>query len=154
MCKRTFRFRLIVTFSLSLISSVLLSIETSNSAVIKNGDICAPEGATFKQSGTEFICTKSGNKIVWKSKKKATPSATPIEKFIMPNVVGMNLQLAQDVLQSKGSYIMDQVDYKGLMRIQVIDSNWKVCKQSPAPGKSVLTSAVVTLSSVKLSERC
>ena len=58
------------------------------------------------------------------------------------------------VLQSKGSYILDQEDFKGLSRFQINDSNWKVCKQSPAPGKSVPVSTVVTLYSVKLTERC
>jgi hypothetical protein len=121
---------------------------------IKNGDACSPEGATFKQAGTLFVCAKSGSKVIWKSQKKASPTATPEAKFTMPRVVGMNLQLAQDLLQSKGSYILDQEDYKGLMRVQVLDSNWKVCKQNPAAGKVIPISAVVTLSSVKLSEHC
>jgi hypothetical protein len=129
-------------------------VTTTWAAPIKNGDACSPEGATFKQSGTEFVCTKSGSKAVWKSKKKATPTPTAEEKFTMPKVVGMNLQLAQDLLQSKGSYIMDQEDFKGLNRFQINDSNWKVCKQTPAPGKSVPVSTVVTLYSVKLAERC
>jgi hypothetical protein len=137
-----------------LISSVQLGMATTWAATVKNGDACSPEGATFKQGTTEFVCTKSGSKVVWKSKKKASPTATPEAKFTMPKVVGMNLQLAQDLLQSKGSYILDQVDHKGLLRIQVLDSNWKVCKQSPSPGKVVLASTVVTLSSVKLTERC
>ena len=129
-------------------------VSTSWAAPIKNGDTCSPEGATYKQSGTEFVCTKSGSKVVWKSKKKATPTPTAEAKFTMPKVVGMNLQLAQDLLQSKGSYILDQEDFKGLNRFQLNDSNWKVCKQSPAPGKSVPVSTVVTLYSVKLTERC
>ena len=137
-----------------LISSVQLGMATTWAATVKNGDACSPEGATFKQGTTEFVCTKTGSKVVWKSKKKASPTATPEAKFTMPKVVGMNLQLAQDLLQSKGSYILDQVDHKGLLRIQVLDSNWKVCKQSPSPGKVVLASTVVTLSSVKLTERC
>jgi beta-lactam-binding protein with PASTA domain len=137
-----------------LIAGVQLGMTTTWAATIKNGDACSPEGATFKQGATEFVCTKSGSKVVWKSKKKASPSTTPEAKFTMPKVVGMNLQLAQDLLQSKGSYVLDQVDHKGLFRIQVLDSNWKVCKQSPSPGKVVLASTVVTLSSVKLTERC
>lgn len=137
-----------------LILSVQLGMATTWAATVKNGDACSPEGATFKQGTTEFVCTKTGSKVVWKSKKKASPTATPEAKFTMPKVVGMNLQLAQDLLQSKGSYILDQVDHKGLLRIQVLDSNWKVCKQSPSPGKVVLASTVVTLSSVKLTERC
>jgi hypothetical protein len=136
------------------ITGVQVSMTTTWAATVKNGDACSPAGATFKQGATEFVCTKSGSKVVWKSKKKASPSATPEAKFTMPRVVGMNLQLAQDLLQSKGSYILDQVDHKGLLRIQVLDSNWKVCKQTPSAGKVVLASTVVTLSSVKLTERC
>ena len=109
-----------------LVSSVQLGMATTWAATVKNGDACSPEGATFKQGTTEFVCTKSGSKVVWKSKKKASPTATPEAKFTMPRVVGMNLQLAQDLLQSKGSYILDQVDHKGLLRVQVLDSNWKV----------------------------
>lgn len=127
---------------------------TTWAATIKNGDACSPVGATFKQGTTEFVCTKSDSKVVWKSKKKASPTATPEAKFTMPRVVGMNLQLAQDLLQSKGSYILDQVDHKGLLRLQVLDSNWKICKQTPGAGKVVFASTVVTLSSVKLTERC
>lgn len=137
-----------------LIAGLQVGITSTWAATVKNGDVCSPEGATFKEGTTEFVCTKSGSKVVWKSKKKASPSATPEAKFTMPRVVGMNLQLAQDLLQSKGSYILDQVDHKGLFRFQVLDSNWKVCKQSPAAGKVVLASTVVTLSSVKLTERC
>ena len=131
-----------------------LGINSSWATSVKNGDACSLEGATFKQGATEFVCTKSGSKVVWKSKKKASPTASPEAKFTMPRVVGMNLQLAQDLLQSKGSFVLDQVDHKGLLRLQVLDSNWKVCKQSPAAGKVVLASSVVTLSSVKLTERC
>ena len=107
---------------------------------IKNGDPCSPVGATFKQSGTTFTCTKSADGGVWKAKKKASAKPTAEASFVMPKVVGMNLQLAQDLLQSKGSYILDR--------------NWKVCAQSPSAGKRVSASTMVTLSSVKLSESC
>ena len=123
-------------------------------ASVKEGDRCSPVGATFMQGTATFICTKSGNEGVWKSKTKATTKSSSPETFVMPNVIGMNLQLAQDLLQSKGSYLVDQEDFKGLGRFQLIDSNWKVCSQAPAAGKKVLTSTLVTLSSVKLSERC
>jgi hypothetical protein len=131
-----------------------LSISSLWAVTIKDGDKCSPEGATYKQAGVEFTCTKAGSKTVWSSKKKVTPTKSPEAKFVMPNLVGMNLQLAQDTLQAKGSYVLDQTDYKGLNRIQILDSNWKVCKQTPNAGKSVPVSTVVTLASVKLSERC
>ena len=83
----------------------------------------------------------------------ATPAATS-ELFAMPDLVGENLQLAQDKLQARGSYIVDQQDAAGLGRVQVLDSNWKVCAQSPKAGMQVPVETVVVLSSVKLSERC
>jgi hypothetical protein len=70
----------------------------------------------------------------------------------MPGLVGM--MDAQDKLQSLGSYMLDQQDATGLDRMQVLDSNWKVCSQDPAPGARVPSSATVSLASVKLSESC
>ena len=83
--------------------------------------------------------------------KAAAPAA---EVFTMPSLVGKNLQLSQDKLQALGSYLMDQTDAAGLGRIQVWDSNWHVCTQNPAPGKTVPVDTLVTLSSVKLAEQC
>ena len=80
------------------------------------------------------------------------PSAN--DKFRMPKVVGMVLQDAQDVLQSRGSYLLDQEDASGRGRWQLLDSGWKVCAQKPRPGASVPLETIVTLWSVKLSERC
>jgi beta-lactam-binding protein with PASTA domain len=72
----------------------------------------------------------------------------------MPNVVGMGLQDAQDLLQTKGSYLMDQRDATGRGRRQVLDSNWKVCTQSPEPGAVTSVATRVTLASVKVTETC
>ncbi len=82
------------------------------------------------------------------------PAGAPEETFTMPSLVGMNLQLAQDTLQSLDSYLMDQTDASGLGRFQVDDSNWQVCTQDPAAGAVVPISTLVTLGSVKLAESC
>jgi hypothetical protein len=151
---RTSRRRWSIGSIACLTLSLLLESAPLQAASIKEGDLCTPVGATFKQGAITFVCTKIASEGVWKSKTKATTKSAPPETFIMPNLVGMNLQLAQDLLQSKGSYLVDQEDFKGLGRFQLIDSNWKVCSQSPTSGKKILTSSLVTLSSVKLSERC
>ena len=72
----------------------------------------------------------------------------------MPNLVGTQLQRAQDLLQSKGSYLMDQEDALGTGRLQINDRNWKVCKQDPLAGVTVDPTQMVTLYSVKLEESC
>lgn len=72
----------------------------------------------------------------------------------MPDLVGKNLQKAQDRLQSLGSFLMDQEDATGEGRWQLLDANWYVCSQKPAAGKKVALSAIVTLYVVKLEESC
>ncbi len=96
--------------------------------------------------------------VVTPTPEEETPSAEPVEAppetFTMPKLVGKNLQLAQDILQKEGSYLMDQQDAAGLDRIQVMDSNWKVCTQKPKAGKKVSVEVMVVLASVKLDESC
>jgi len=76
------------------------------------------------------------------------------ETFRMPQLVGQNLQLAQDKLQARGSYLLDQQDASGLGRLQLLDSNWVVCAQRPAAGKRVAVDRLVTLAAVKIGESC
>jgi len=76
------------------------------------------------------------------------------DTFVMPNVVGMNLQEAQDELQSRGSYILSQDDATGRGRFQMLDSNWQVCSQDQAPGETFDLAELVNLTAVKLSETC
>jgi hypothetical protein len=74
--------------------------------------------------------------------------------FTVPNMVGMNLQEAQDLLQSLGSHSLNQVDALGKDRSQIIDSNWKVCSQNPPAGDELAVTQEVTLQSVKNTESC
>jgi hypothetical protein len=85
---------------------------------------------------------------------ESTDAASEPEPFEMPNLVGQNLQDAQDLLQTFDSYLLDQEDASGLDRMQMVDANWTVCEQDPAPGMSTTVEDVVTLWSVKLDETC
>ena len=75
-------------------------------------------------------------------------------RFTMPRLVGRNLQDAQDLLQSRGSYLLDQVDATNQNRFQLLDSDWKVCHQSPVAGTRVLKTKLVRLEAVKIGENC
>jgi beta-lactam-binding protein with PASTA domain len=72
----------------------------------------------------------------------------------MPDLVGQNLQDAQDTLQNLGSYLLDQEDATGKGRPQIMDRNWQVCSQHPAAGTRVQVKDMVTLRAVKNSETC
>lgn len=55
-------------------------------------------------------------------------------KVPMPDVVGMNLQAAQDKIQTLGVFFSRSEDATGAGRAQVIDRNWVVVSQTPEPG--------------------
>lgn len=80
------------------------------------------------------------------------PSAD--ETFTMPNLVGMNLQKAQDELQDLGSYVLSQDDATGKGRFQMSDRNWKVCSQDQEPGRVLSIAELVNVEAVKLDESC
>ncbi|MFF7485627.1 PASTA domain-containing protein [Streptomyces luteogriseus] len=71
----------------------------------------------------------------------------------LPDVVGMDLQAAQDEAQAAGFYVLDDQDASGQKRLQVFDRNWTVCSQEPQPGTHP-TDTPVTLFAVKDGESC
>lgn len=64
----------------------------------------------------------------------ASASDAPLGKVPMPNVVGMNLQVAQDKIQTLGIFYSRSEDATGAGRAQMLDMNWIVVRQSPQPG--------------------
>lgn len=75
-------------------------------------------------------------------KDPSTTGANPLggsapEDFLMPNVICMTLQEAQDTIQDHGVFYSRSRDATGRNRGQWNDSNWIVVKQSPAPGKKI-----------------
>jgi Protein of unknown function (DUF1524)/Excalibur calcium-binding domain len=83
-----------------------------------------------------------------------TPASTAAANFAMPDLLGMVLQDAQDLLQTSGSTHLDQEDATGQERSLVVDANWTVCTQHPDSGTAVTAASLVTLGAVKLSEVC
>lgn len=86
-------------------------------------------------------------------KKKNKPQAVA-DTFVMPALVGMNLQRAQNQLQARGSFILTQTDGTGEGRFQMLDYGWKVCAQDPPAGSVTDIVRMVELVTVKLSESC
>lgn len=74
---------------------------------------------------------------------------------VMPAVVCMNLQDAQDLIQEAGVFYSRSTDATGAGRRQVLDRNWVVVGQTPAPG-ALIGEGDAVLSVVKIGEssRC
>ncbi|MDJ0399158.1 PASTA domain-containing protein [Rhodococcus rhodochrous] len=63
-----------------------------------------------------------------------TQVATVASTAVMPNVVCMDLQAAQDTIQAAGVFYSTSVDATGQGRAQVWDRNWVVVDQTPSVG--------------------
>lgn len=75
------------------------------------------------------------------------------EQGALPDLTGKDLQLAQDTAQSAGFFALASNDATGQGRHQVLDRNWVVCSQDPAPGQHP-TDVTVTFDVVKDDESC
>jgi hypothetical protein len=74
--------------------------------------------------------------------------------FIMPSVIGMNLQSAEDLLQSLGNNTTTASDVSGAERWVIVQGNWKVCRQYPVARKKVPVLTAGVLNVVKVAEVC
>lgn len=59
------------------------------------------------------------------------------EDQLMPSLVCMNLQEAQDEIQDHGVFLSRSEDATGQDRMQINDSNWLVVAQDPAAGTAI-----------------
>lgn len=107
----------------------------------------APSSTTMTPSTTRSQSTAPADTV--------TTSATSSPgRASLPNVVGIDLQDAQDLLQAQGFYNLRSHDARGLNRNQVLDRNWRVCDQQPRAGAVVTTDVLIDLGVVRDEENC
>jgi beta-lactam-binding protein with PASTA domain len=75
--------------------------------------------------------------------------STSSGKIKVPDVEGIDHQLAQDTMQAAGLYNLAEEDATGQGRMLLIDRNWTVVSQSPAAGSMVSEDQTITLRSKK-----
>jgi hypothetical protein len=71
---------------------------------------------------------------------------------VVPAVVGLNHQLAQDTMQAAGFYYLTEEDATGQGRLLINDRNWVVVSQSPAGGTTASLDSKILLRSKKIGE--
>jgi hypothetical protein len=79
------------------------------------------------------------------------------KQWTMPNLVGRNLQEAQDAMQKLTGdplFLTTSHDATGRNRQQLLDRDWKVCTQTIAAGSAFTLKAVIDFGAVKQSESC
>jgi beta-lactam-binding protein with PASTA domain len=84
-----------------------------------------------------------------KKKPKSKPAGPRAKRIAVPDVTGMDHQLAQDTMQAAGLYMLDEEDASGQGRMLLYDRNWTVVRQSPRAGARVSERRTITLFSIK-----
>ena len=87
----------------------------------------------------------------------AAPPVAEAQRWVMPNLVGANLQEAQNRIQTLTSYgiaVSLSHDAAGKGRQQLVDNNWKVCDQNIAAGQEITSDTSIDFGTVKVEESC
>lgn len=80
----------------------------------------------------------------------ASPASA--DSWTMPDLIGVDLQGAQDAIQSVSDgevWFSSSTDLTGQRRMQISDRYWVVCSSTPPPGASFTTSTEVDFGVVK-----
>ncbi|WP_319431846.1 PASTA domain-containing protein [Mycobacterium sp. RTGN5] len=76
----------------------------------------------------------------------------------MPNLIGRNLQDAQNAIQALTEnkvFFSGSTDLTGKGRMQVLDRNWQVCTSTPQPGSTFTADTRIDFGVVRTdSETC
>lgn len=87
-----------------------------------------------------------------------SPVASAESSWTMSNLIGMDLQGAQDAIQSVSGgqvWFSGSTDLTGQERAQMSDRNWQVCSSTPAPGATFTVSTKIDFGVVRIdSEEC
>lgn len=112
---------------------------------------------TPKTSTTEEPTTATTEETVIDPNTEAPPQPKPSQQWTMPDLVGTDLQKAQDQIQALTGiavFYTSSHDLSGQNRNQVLDANWKVCSQNVAPGTPIADNAEIDFGVMKLAESC
>jgi len=77
--------------------------------------------------------------------------------WVMPNLVGQDLQAAQNSIQALTDYkvfFSGSKDLSGQNRMQINDRNWQVCTSTPPAGTTFTEQTAVEFGVMKESETC
>ena len=87
-----------------------------------------------------------------------SPPVSAEPSWTMPNLIGMDLQGAQDAIQSVSGgavWFSSSTDLTGQGRAQISARNWPVCYSTPAPGSVFTASTDIDFGVVRIdSEEC
>ncbi|MEU9981939.1 hypothetical protein [Streptomyces sp. NPDC050856] len=116
----------------------------------RNWKVCSqnpPPGKHSTDTSIDFGTVKLEENCPAKDTSGGAPSAGGK----MPDATGKSVKAVRQALDASTSLTVEDALPEG--RMILVESNWEVCAQEPAPG-TVLTGQPVTLTAVKFGETC
>jgi hypothetical protein len=123
---------------------------------------CGPAATGASSSPTTNAVAESTSAAVSTSVAAPTsvvateaPTSAAFAAFAMPGLTGMDLQSAQNAVQTHGILYSKSHDLRG-SRHQILDSDWIVCTQNIPPGQQVTSDieGQIDFGVVKRAETC
>ena len=127
------------------VAALLLLAGCGDETKTQDGDLQTTTTSTATTTTTASTTTTTASPVT-----SGTTAAAA--RITVPNVVGKDLQLAQDTMQAAGLYNLTSHDSTGQARLQVLDRNWVVTDQTPAAGSSVAADQLIDLGARKFTD--
>jgi len=117
-------------------------------------EVLDPDNWTVDTQTPKAGTTTSGSTKVTLSVSRPSDASSTSKATVglVPEVVCMNLQDAQNAMQAAGFYNLGSQDGSGKGRMQILDRDWVVVQQSVAAGTKPGLTKRITLTSVKYGE--
>jgi len=125
----------VATAIVALGAGAVLGARSGDDGAAPAGTDQAKATATVRSATSERVSTSTSTSSA--PPPTAAPTTVEYGEGIMPDVVCMNLQAAQDEIQTHGVFFSRSKDATGKGRRQILDRNWTVVAQSPAPGEPI-----------------
>jgi hypothetical protein len=119
----------------------------------RNRVVIDPENWTVDSQGPAAGADAATGTTITLKVRRPSDAATPgTTHGVVPNVTCMNLQDAQNILQSAGFFNLASADGLGQGRQQILDRDWLVTKQSAVAGSKPKLLTRIVLTAVKYGE--
>ncbi|MFL6238578.1 MAG: PASTA domain-containing protein [Actinomycetes bacterium] len=158
-----------LTIAAAIAGAVIVIAAIASAAGGSSKSNATPAAASAPAAVSQPTAPAKAAAIAPKPKAKATkPAAAPkaasgsstttsSPSWTMPNLVGKDLQTAQDTIQSitrDGIWFTHSHDVSGDDRMQILDRDWQVCNQNVPSGAKIRSGSNIDFGVVKFGETC
>src|SRR3954447_2456069 len=152
--KRAWFIVVVVIAALAVIGSALSKKDDAQTTSASAGVSTPSQQVEAPPSSASSVPSVASTPSAVASTQAPAPQA-PAVNFTMPNFVGMDLQSAQNLVQTNGVFFSQSHDLLG-SRNQLVDSNWLVCDQNIPAAQQVTGDAegLIDFGVVKRGEVC